>query len=202
VCSSDLGSNEADLMFGYKNSYDYSMSAAYAIGAQIIVCSNSVVRGDQALIRKHTGQANIDIKMGISTGIKRLGENFQRIEKELQRMKEIEVSMRINAEIIGRLYIEEELITSHQLSILKKELRNESFDYDVRGTLFNTYQAVTHSLKTSHPTQFLNDHIDAHRFFVGFMETFTGDVEEQYESIIIPSTEDKRQLKLFPEVFA
>ena len=60
------GDSESNLMFGFKNSYDRSMTAAYALGAQIIVCSNSVVRGEQSLIRKHTGNALSIIKNGIS----------------------------------------------------------------------------------------------------------------------------------------
>ena len=192
------GNSEADLMFGWKNSYDYSMSAAYALGAQIIVCSNSVVRGDQSLIRKHTGTANRVISYGISEGIKRLGDNFQKLEKELQIMKEIEITKTIAASLIGRLYLEEEIITSHQLSILKKEFNHESFDYGVKGSMFNLYQAVTHSLKTSHPTQFLNSHLDAHTFFTNA----TGILVENKPLIVFPSEEERiaaNQLDLFNE---
>lgn len=160
------GSKDADLMFGYKNSYDRSMSAAFALGASIIVCSNSVVTGEVSLIRRHTGKANNDMIYGISEGIKRLGENFLNMEKQLEVMKNIEISKRIAAEIIGRLFLEEEIVTAHQLSILKGEYNLESFDYGITGTLYNLYQDVTHSLKTSHPRNFLGDHIDAHKFFV------------------------------------
>lgn len=31
------GTSDMDIMFGYKNSYDRSMSAAYALGSQIII---------------------------------------------------------------------------------------------------------------------------------------------------------------------
>lgn len=187
------GNKEADIMFGYKNSYDYSMSAAYAMGGHIMVCSNSVVRGEQVLIRKHTGQANLVIKAGISTGIQMMGDNFRKLEKELQAMKEMEVSKRIASELVGRLYLEEEIITSQQLSIIKKEMKSESFNYDVEGTMFNLYQAVTHSLKKSHPTSFLNDHLDAHRFFSNAI----GD-ESYLSTENVPLViEDKRQLKLF-----
>ena len=159
------GDKEADLMFGFKNSYDRSMSAAFAIGANIIVCSNSVVTGEVSLIRRHTGKANFDLTKGISEGIKRLGDNFLNLQEQLQRMKEIEVSKRISASLIGRLFLEEEVITAHQLGVLKREYFAESFDYGVTGTLFNLYQDVTHSLKSSHPRDFLNNHISAHKFF-------------------------------------
>ena len=74
--------SEMDLMFGYKNSYDKSMTAAYALGVQILICSNSAVRGDEMMIRKHTGDANNILKTSISEGIKRLGDNFQIMKRE------------------------------------------------------------------------------------------------------------------------
>lgn len=159
------GDSESNLFFAYKNSYDKSMTAAYALGAQIMICSNSVVRGEQSLIRKHTGLANAIVKNGISEGIKRIGDNYLQLKNELQKMKEIEISKKIAAELVGRLYIEDEIITSHQLSVIKREINIESFNYGVKDSLFNLYQAITHSLKSSHPVSFLNSHIDAHDFF-------------------------------------
>ena len=160
------GNTESDIFLGLKNSYDKSMTAAYALGSQIIICSNSVVRGQESLIRKHTGDAWNIVKNGISEGIKHLGNNFMMVQEELQKMKEIEVTKTIAASLIGRLYLEEEVISAHQLSIIKKEFNNESYNYGVKDSLFNIYQAVTHALKTSHPTQYLNDHLDAHTFFL------------------------------------
>lgn len=160
------GSKDMDIMFGYKNSYDKSMSAGFAVGANIMICSNSVVTGEISMKRKHTGDGNIDITNGISEGLLRLGDNFIHLEKLLNRMKEIEISRRTCCELVGRLYLEEEIITLQQLSIIKRELSNESFDYNVENSLYNLYQATTHSLKISHPRTWMNDHIDAHRFFV------------------------------------
>lgn len=160
------GNKEMDVMFGYKNSYDKSMSAAFAMGANIMICSNSVVTGEVAMIRKHTGTASTDLKLGIREGVKRLGDNFISIEKQLEEMKSKEITKRIQSELIGRLFLEEETITSQQLSIIKKELKIESFNYGIKDSMYNLYQAVTHSMKVSHPRTYLKDHIDAHSFFV------------------------------------
>ena len=160
------GNSEMDIMFGYKNSYDRSMSAAFALGSNIMICSNSVVTGEIAMIRKHTGTANIDLKLGIREGVKRLGDNFISIEKQLEEMKSKEITKRIQSELIGRLFLEEELITAQQLSIIKKELKVESFDYGIKDSMYNLYQAVTHSMKVSHPRTYLRGHIDAHKFFI------------------------------------
>jgi hypothetical protein len=157
---------EMNLFLGYKNSYDKSMTAAFALGTRIMICSNSVVTGEISMIRKHTGRADEIIINALSAGILRLNDGFiETLDEQFSRMKEIKIDKRISSELAGRLYIEEKIITSHQLSIFKKEIENESYDYGVQDTLYNLYQATTHSLKSSHPTTWMNNHLKAHKFF-------------------------------------
>lgn len=158
------GDNEMDLMFGYKNSYDKSMSAAYALGVSILICSNSAVRGEEMMIRKHTGQANIVLKQAISEGILKLGDNFQQTKVDFNKLKEVETTKKTVASLIGQMYLNENIIKSHQLSLIKKELDVESYNYKVKNTAYNLYQAVTHSLKTSHPMNYIADHAKLHKF--------------------------------------
>lgn len=186
--------SEMDMFFGYKNSIDRSMSASYASGSQIFICSNSAVRGEQSLTRKHTGEANKIIKLAISEGIKKLGDNFRQMEKEFQRMKEIEVTKKTYASLIGQLYLEQDIITSHQLSIIKKEMELESYNYGVTDSLFNVYQAVTHSLKNTHPISWLNSHVDTHRFFVN-----EAGILQLGDKIDVPAPGSHPQAELFLE---
>ncbi len=160
------GNGEMDMFMGWKNSIDKSMSAAYGLGASVFICSNSAVKAEFSLIRRHTGDADKVLKVGLIEGIKKLGDNFRQMEKEFQRMKELEVTKKTYSELIGRLYLDEEVITAHQLSVIKGEMGIESFDYGVKDSLYNVYQAVTHSLKSSHPTFWLNSHLETHKFFV------------------------------------
>lgn len=193
------GNSEIDMFMGWKNSIDKSMSAAYGLGAQVFICSNSSVRAEQSLIRKHTGSADKIITIGLTEGIKRLGDNFRQIEKEFERMKEIEVSKKTYASLIGQLYLEQNIITAHQLAVIKGEMDVESYDYGVTDTLFNVYQAVTHSLKSAHPTYWLNSHLDAHKFFVNE----AGILVENTPKIVVPVDEyhiSPNQLSMFEEV--
>ena len=173
-----------------------AMLAAFALGANIMICSNSVVTGEVSMIRKHTGTANQILTYGISEGIKQLGDNFLSIEKQLEEMKQIEISKRICAELVGRLYLEEEIITAHQLSAIKGELSFESYDYGVKDTLFNLYQATTHAMKSSHPRTFLTDHIDAHSFF-----TSQAGIIVPTKTINVESYSPFKQLDLFEELY-
>jgi len=187
------GDSEMDIMFGYKNSYDRSMSAAFALGANIMICSNSVVTGEVSMIRRHTGNGNLIITEGIKLGLEKLWPNFETIQAEMKRMKEIETSKRICSELCGRLFIEHEIITAHQLAVVKKEFEVESFNYGVKDSLYNLYQAVTLSLKKSHPSHWLQDHLDAHEFFVnaaGELETSTPLIPEPV--IPLPEVKEKK----------
>ena len=51
--ANDLG---IEMMLGGRNSYDKSMSAALAAGANVMICGNGVVQGDMLVFRrKHMG---------------------------------------------------------------------------------------------------------------------------------------------------
>lgn len=160
------GDTDMDLMFGYKNSYDKSMSAAYCVGSQIVICSNGCINGEEMLVRRHVGNANVILKNAISQGVKKLYDNYSLIKKELDTLKEIELTKKTCAELIGRMYIEENIVKANQLSILKGEIEQESYDYGVENSAYNLYQAVSHSLKKSHPISHFQDHVKLHNFFL------------------------------------
>jgi hypothetical protein len=67
------------------------------------------------------------------------------------------------AEFAGRMFIEDELVNSTQLSILKKEINfSENFkDENVRCF----YNHVTEALKKTHPSQVMSSHLEVHKYF-------------------------------------
>lgn len=163
-----LNSDETglDMMFAFKNSYDRTMTAGYALGAQVFVCLNGVISGDERMIRKHTGTANVDIITAISEGIKRLPDQFSSVQKDLNRMKEIEITEKTINQLVGEMYINDSMLKSRQLEVLRQEIIKPSFDYGVEGTMYNMYQHITHALKTTPTTDFIQKHIEAHNFIL------------------------------------
>lgn len=97
--------------------------------------------------------------------IKKSGEAFERMQKEREAMKEIEISKRIQSELIGRMLIEEEIIQSTQANIIKNELKHPTFDYKCEGSLWELYNYTTFAMKELHPTLWMNNHIKVHKFF-------------------------------------
>jgi hypothetical protein len=167
---SDFGSvHGLKMMFGYRNSYDKSMSVAFVAGASVWICGNGCISGDlMAFKRKHTGTVATELSEKIQVGVDRMKSDFGKLNMEVDVMKNYSLTPRQKAEILGVLYFERNLVTPTQLSIIKNELtQSEHFKEDNAWTLYNN---ITESLKKSHPIDIIQDHIKVH----GFMKEMTG----------------------------
>jgi len=170
----NIADNEMQLQIGWQNSYDKSLSLKFAIGTKIFICSNGCVSGDYGSFKKkHQGEIQNFTPQAITEYIMNAGEAFVKMQKERDTMKEIELDRRIQAELIGRMIIEQKFIESTQLNIIRKELNNPTHDYGYPNSLWELYQYTTFSMKEIHPSLWMNSHIDAHSFFVETSNTFT-----------------------------
>jgi Domain of unknown function (DUF932) len=159
------GDSEMNIRLIGHNSYDKRLPLRVALGGHVIVCKNGMVVGDMGTFkRKHTGNILEEFKEDMGFHIAKAGETFERMRRDRERMKEIEITKRVTSELMGRLFIEEGIVTSTQLSIIKREIENPSFDYGVEGSLWNAYNAVTVSLKDAVPAQNMKQHIQLHDF--------------------------------------
>ena len=183
----NVADSEMQLQIGWQNSYDKSLSLKFAIGTKIFICSNGCVSGDYgAFKKKHQGEIQEFTPQAITEYIQRAGDAFQRMQAERETMKSIDVSRRVQAELIGRMIVEEQFIESTQLNIIRKELENPTHDYGASGSLWELCQFTTFSMKEVHPTLWMDNHIDAHNFFTG-----AAGIE------ITPLRTPARQLELF-----
>jgi len=164
------GDSDYNMMLGLKNSGDKSMSAAYTMGMSILVCSNSSVSGEEMMIRKHTGNANVEIKKALTESVLKLETQYSKIKADFERLKEIEVTKKTCASLVGQMYLNENIITQQQLALVRDELLNESYNYGVKDSAYNLYQNITNSLKVSHPVNFFKNHVQLHDFFVNEFE--------------------------------
>ena len=168
---SNVADSEMQLQIGWQNSYDKSLTLKFAIGTRILVCSNGCVSGDfGAFKRKHVGEIQSFTPGAITEYIKGAGEAFQRMQGERDRMKEIEITKRTKAELIGRMYIEEQFITSTQLNIIQRELAKPTHDYNAADSLWELYNYTTFSMKETHPSLWMDSHVKAHSFFNSYIE--------------------------------
>ena len=161
-----LEEEELGMMFSWTNSYDKSTRFQCAVGAYVKVCSNGMVAGDMMnYSRKHTGSANMDIRNQISNQIKNAEKYYARIIKDKDVMKTMDMCIKTQSELVGRLFIDEDLLDTQQVSCIKKEIDKPSYDYGVANdSTWAFYNHVTHALKKAHPRDWLVDQQNFHDF--------------------------------------
>lgn len=157
---------EIGMMFAWTNSYDKSTRFQCGVGAHVFVCNNGIIHGDiENFSRKHTGTANSDVSGAIATHISRAANTFKQLVKDKEELKEITLTSTQQAELTGRLFIEEKLIDSQQMSTIKVEIEEASFDYGVDSdTAWMFYNHVTHAFKQTHPRNWMSNQSKFHKF--------------------------------------
>ena len=188
---SNVADKEMKLQIGWQNSYNKQLTLKFALGTSVIICQNGMVSGDfGAFKKKHVGEIQTFTPQAITDYIKSAEEAFKRIQIEREAMKQVEVDKRVISELIGRLYIEEELIQSTQLNIIQRELKKPTHNYGAEGSLWELYQFTTFSMKEIHPRLWMENHMNVHKFFT------------EQAGIILPSKQIEvgakyKQLELF-----
>ena len=166
----DLINNESELgmMFAWTNSYNKSVRFQCAIGAYVAVCSNGMMCGDMMNFkRKHTGSADHDMVVQLSNQIKNAEKHYVRILNDKEALKKISLTKRQQSELLGRLFIDEEIITSSQISCVRKEIKKPTYDYNCNDdNAWAFYNHVTHSLKLSPPRDWMQDSQNFHDFMM------------------------------------
>jgi len=175
---SNVGDSEMKLQIGWQNSYDRSLALKFALGTSIIICSNGMVKGDHGAFRKkHQGDIQTFTPAAISEYIKGGGDAFEDLQKDRDMLKQYEATDKIQAEVIGSLFLQEEIISSSQLNIIKKELKTPTHNYSAEGSMWELYNNVTFAMKQSHPSDWMQDHIDVHNFFINHTNNITQEVK-------------------------
>jgi len=164
---SNVADSEMQLQIGWQNSYDKTLSLKFAIGTQILICQNGCVSGDYgAFKKKHIGSVEEFTPIAITEYIKQAGDGFRKMQIEREVLKQIELTKRDKAELLGRLFLEEELISTMQMNIIAKEIEAPTYDYGAPDSVWELYQHTTYAMKETHPCMWISDHIKAHNFFI------------------------------------
>ena len=194
---SNVADKEMQLQIGWQNSYDKSLSLKFAIGTKIFICENGCVSGDYGSFKKkHQGDVQEFTPNAIVEYIKAAGEGFRKIQKDREMMKHVQIDARVSAELVGRMILEKEFIQSTQLNIIQRELKNPTFDYGAPESLWELYQYTTYAMKEVHPTLWMDNHIDAHDFFV----TASGELKGKSFNIGFEESTTRKQLTIFDQL--
>jgi hypothetical protein len=154
-----------------RNSYDKSMSLGIGSGASTVwVCLNGQMSADVVSLRKHTTNIVSDMGEIVNSQLDSLEANFEKNVEALSTLKEIQISKSTMYELIGELFVEQRVLTTTQINIVRKELY-ESENFQMLGfggemSAYNLYQNFTESLKISHPANYVRDHVSVHNLMM------------------------------------
>jgi hypothetical protein len=192
---SNVQDSEMQIQIAWQNSYNRMVSLKFAIGVRVFVCENGCVSGDMGTFKKkHQGTVQEFTPTAIAEYIKSAGDAFREMQIQREFMKQVDLTKRQQGELLGRMVFEENIISTMQLNIIRKELTKPSYDYGVENTLWDLYQHTTHSMKEVHPGSWMSDHMDAHSFFVNAQgELITGNVKP---AIVTVQESHYKQLEL------
>lgn len=165
------------LMFAWSNSYDKTQKFKCAVGASVFVCGNGMISGDMgAASRKHMGaEAQNDAFEFIEDQIKDAKTHYDNLVRHKEMLKKIIITKTTQAAIVGRMFIDDEILTLTQMGVVQRELNKPSHNYGGDpNSAWSLYNHLTFALKESHPTTYLDDHSKLHQFFVdeyGLLQT-------------------------------
>ena len=200
---SDVADSEMQIQIGFQNSYDKSISLKWAMGVQIFICSNGCISGDMgAFKKKHQGEVQIFTPQAIAEYIKTAGDFFLNMQNEREAMKQIGLTKRTCAELIGRMMIEDEFIESTQANIIKRELKSPTYNYNASNSLWELYQFTTFAMKDIHPSLWMENHMNAHRFFTnaaGILVSLQEEINSFPVSQVVEDFDDMLQTSLYDE---
>jgi hypothetical protein len=158
-------SDEMGMSLAFRNSYDKSMSIAFVAGSNVWICGNGMVSGDIKFVRKHTGEVLKELKDKVRSAIDELKEVYENTLIFASRTKDILLTQKDMAGLMGVLYLEG-IITSTQVSIVKKEIIEPTHEAFKELTLWSFYNHVTFALKESHPTNYFKQHKQFNDFVI------------------------------------
>ncbi len=158
---------DMSIMIAWQNSYDKKISLKFAIGTWVFVCENGCVAGNIGAFKsKHTGDIQDITPAKIEEYICQAAETFYNMVDEKEAMKTINVTAKERAELLGRMYIIDELLTSTQLNIVKREIKEPTYDYGAPMTVWEFYNYCTFALKDANPRYWISSQENLHQFFI------------------------------------
>lgn len=150
---------ELSLMFAWANSYNKQMRFKCAVGTYINNNGAVMIAGDMGSYnRKHTGSADVDTVVSMRSQITNAMMYYDQLVDAKNEMKVINLTDRRQAELLGILFAEYEVLTTEQASFVRQQMTKPNFFYNGgKNTLWAFYNHVTLALQQSHPRTWMED---------------------------------------------
>ena len=156
---------ELSMMFAWSNSYNKQMRFKCGIGAIHTTNKTTMVCGDMgSWARKHIGTADTETEDTIKEQVDLAKMYYNQLVSDKERMKEITLDRKKQAQLLGILFADEEILTTEQASLIRQQMSRPLHQFADNNSLWAFYNYVTLALQQSHPKTWMEDQRVLHWF--------------------------------------
>jgi hypothetical protein len=114
--------------------------------------------------RKHTGTADEETLNTITEQIANAQMYYDQLVSDKEAMKQVPMNKRKQAQMLGILFAEYQILTTEQASIIRNQMDKPTYAFEEAGSLWAFYNYVTIALQISHPKTWMEDQRILHYF--------------------------------------
>jgi hypothetical protein len=130
--------------------------------------------------RKHTGTADEETVATIKEQIANAHMYYDQLVHDKNAMKEIKMNKRKQAQLLGILFAEYQILTTEQASTVRFQMDKPSHVFEDSSSLWAFYNYVTIALQSSHPKTWMEDQRVLH-YFISSVNNFAKPVPVEVE---------------------
>jgi transcription antitermination factor NusG len=172
---------ELSMMFAWTNSYNKQVRFKCGVGAYVNHTGTTMVCGDMgSWARKHTGTADEETIATIKEQIANAHMYYDQLVHDKNAMKEIKMNKRKQAQLLGILFAEYQILTTEQASTVRSQMDKPSHVFEDTSSLWAFYNYVTIALQSSHPKTWMEDQRVLH-YFISSVNNFAKPVPVEVE---------------------
>lgn len=197
---------ELSMMFAWTNSYNKQVRFKCGVGAYVNQIGTTMVCGDMgSWARKHTGSADEETIATIKEQIKDAQMYYDQLKSDKDAMKDIKLNKRKQAQLLGILFAEYQILTTEQASMVRSEMIKPTHVFEDTSSLWAFYNHVTIALQASHPKTWMEDQRVLH-YFISSVNNFSKPslpepvVEAEIDPLTTNYGEPENQLNILTEI--
>jgi hypothetical protein len=163
---------ELSMMFAWTNSYNKQIKFKCAIGGYINGNGGAMFSGEVgSWSRKHTGNADTQAIQTITDQVSNALLYYTQLISDKETMKTVSLTKRKQAQLLGILFAEYQILTTEQASIIRQLMDKPKQVFEDSNSLWAFYNHVTTALQYSHPRTWMEDQRILH-FFISTVTNF------------------------------
>lgn len=197
---------ELSMMFAWTNSYNKQVRFKCGVGAYVNQAGTFMVHGDMgSWSRKHTGTADEETITTIKDQLKDAQMYYDQLKADKDAMKEIKMNKRKQAQLLGILFAEYQILSTEQASMVRSEMSKPSHVFEDSSSLWAFYNYVTTALQASHPKTWMEDQRVLH-YFISSVNNFSKPsvpqpvVEAEVDPLTTNYGQPENQLNILREI--